>query len=274
MPPGTVAVLGGGVAGLSAAHELVERGFAVTVYESSRALRRQGAQLRRARIGDRRAPRPAGRARLPLLPGLLPPPARHHEADPRPAGRPPRLRRAGGRRPDDARARERRQRAHHRRARAGLARRLRRRRAVHVHRLHGAGDLGRGPGLLRRPAAGAADELRRAPLRAVGEAVVVAVRRRRAPLAGLPPLPGRRPHAHARRRAGAGDQRAHRRLHPAAADLRPLARGRPRRPPARRADQRGVDRPVGRAPARRRGRPADRQRGRRDRLRRTGGSPG
>jgi uncharacterized protein with NAD-binding domain and iron-sulfur cluster len=30
---GTVAVLGGGVAGLSAAHELAERGFAVTVYE-------------------------------------------------------------------------------------------------------------------------------------------------------------------------------------------------------------------------------------------------
>src|SRR3954470_12320405 len=29
----TVAVLGGGVAGLSAAHELAERGFAVTVYE-------------------------------------------------------------------------------------------------------------------------------------------------------------------------------------------------------------------------------------------------
>src|SRR5215211_9533566 len=29
----TVAVLGGGVAGLSAAHELAERGFEVTVYE-------------------------------------------------------------------------------------------------------------------------------------------------------------------------------------------------------------------------------------------------
>ncbi len=29
----TVAVLGGGVAGLSAAHELAERGFTVTVYE-------------------------------------------------------------------------------------------------------------------------------------------------------------------------------------------------------------------------------------------------
>ena len=32
--PDTVAVLGGGVAGLSAAHELAERGFAVTVYEA------------------------------------------------------------------------------------------------------------------------------------------------------------------------------------------------------------------------------------------------
>ena len=29
----TVAVLGGGVGGLSAAHELAERGFSVTVYE-------------------------------------------------------------------------------------------------------------------------------------------------------------------------------------------------------------------------------------------------
>ena len=157
-----------------------------------------------------------------------------------------------GRRPDDARARERRQRARHRRAR-------RRPRSTTsppstrfmFTRLHGAGHLARGPGLLRRSAAGAADELRRAPLRAVGAAVVVGVRRRRASLAGLPQVPGRRAHAHAGRRPGAGDQRAHRRLHPAAADLRPLAAGRPRRPPARRADQRGVDRSVGRAPARR-----------------------
>src|SRR5215813_2085006 len=34
--PRTVAVLGGGVGGLSAAHELAERGFEVTVYEARR----------------------------------------------------------------------------------------------------------------------------------------------------------------------------------------------------------------------------------------------
>lgn len=34
-PPRTeVAVLGGGIGGLTAAHELAERGFAVTVYEA------------------------------------------------------------------------------------------------------------------------------------------------------------------------------------------------------------------------------------------------
>ena len=39
----TVAVLGGGVGGLSAAHELAERGFAVTVYEKRALPGRQGA---------------------------------------------------------------------------------------------------------------------------------------------------------------------------------------------------------------------------------------
>ena len=60
MPPGTVAVLGGGVAGLTAAHELAERGFAVTVYESSA---RFGGKARsygvRGSAGDGRAELPA-----------------------------------------------------------------------------------------------------------------------------------------------------------------------------------------------------------------------
>ncbi len=40
----TVAILGGGVAGLSAAHELAERGFQVRVYERKPVLGRQGPQ--------------------------------------------------------------------------------------------------------------------------------------------------------------------------------------------------------------------------------------
>ena len=64
----TVAVLGGGVAGLSAAHELAERGFDGAVYEAREHLRRQGALVRRPGLGVRRPSRPARRARLPLLP--------------------------------------------------------------------------------------------------------------------------------------------------------------------------------------------------------------
>src|SRR5215471_16106832 len=45
----SVAILGGGVGGLSAAHELAERGFAVTVYEA--------------------APGPGGKARSIFVPG-------------------------------------------------------------------------------------------------------------------------------------------------------------------------------------------------------------
>ena len=80
----TVAVLGGGVGGLCAAHELAERGFAVTVYE-----KRPGRAARRA--ASRTAPAPTaddlpGRARVPVLPGVLPAPAGHDGADPVGAG--------------------------------------------------------------------------------------------------------------------------------------------------------------------------------------------
>ena len=71
---------------------------------------------------------------------------------------------------------------------------------------------------------------------------------RRPPLAGVPQVPRRRAHAHAGGGPGARDERAHRRLDPAAAAVRPHARRRPRRPRARRPDQRRLDRPVGRAP--------------------------
>ena len=62
-------------AGCRAAHELAERGFAVTVYE------------KRARPGGKArsypdARRLAGRARVPVLPRLLPAPAGHDGADP------------------------------------------------------------------------------------------------------------------------------------------------------------------------------------------------
>ena len=55
-------------------------------------------------------------------------------------------------------------------------------------------------------------------------------------------LPRRRADAHARRGAGEGDERAHRRADPRAAAAGPLARGRASRPRARRADLGRVDR--------------------------------
>src|SRR4051794_15886660 len=58
-----VIVLGGGVAGLSAAHELVERGFDVEVYE---ALLIQGGKARSVAIGGSGKPGPDGmRKNLP-----------------------------------------------------------------------------------------------------------------------------------------------------------------------------------------------------------------
>ena len=98
----TVAVLGGGVGGLSAAHELAERGFSVTVYEK-RALPGGKARV----VSDAR--RLPGRARLPVLPGVLPASAGHDGADP--VGRRERARPPGRRHADPVRARRRRERA-------------------------------------------------------------------------------------------------------------------------------------------------------------------
>ena len=77
-----VAILGGGVGGLTAAHELAERGFDVVVLEA-RAI--PGGKARSLPVPGSatggRADLP-GRARLPLLPGLLPARAGHDAADP------------------------------------------------------------------------------------------------------------------------------------------------------------------------------------------------
>src|SRR3954465_9883940 len=62
--PSSVAVLGGGVAGLSAAHELSERGFSVTVYE---ARDRPGGKARSLPVPDSGAD---GRADLPAEHGF------------------------------------------------------------------------------------------------------------------------------------------------------------------------------------------------------------
>ena len=223
-----VAVLGGGVAGLTAAHELAERGFEVTVYEARDRLGRQGAQPAGAGLGRGRARRSPRRARLPLLPGLLQARARHDAADRRRSA--PRRRRARA-----AGAGGGAQRADHARAPARVARGLRAGDAVRVRGGHEARRPAAGHGVVRGPAADAADELRRAAARAVGAPELVALRRRGPALAGVPEVPRRRAHAHAGGREGARDERAHRRVDPAAAALRPHARRRARGPRARRA---------------------------------------
>ena len=89
--PTRVIVLGGGVAGMSAAHELIERGFEVVVLErrdiaggKARSIPviddgagTSGHMLADSGVASDRAP-PARRARVPVLPGLLQARDRHH----------------------------------------------------------------------------------------------------------------------------------------------------------------------------------------------------
>ena len=76
-----VAVLGGGVAGLSAAHELSERGFEVTVYEKSDMFGGKARSLSVPGTGtDGRKDLP-GEHGFRFFPDVLPALAGHHDAD-------------------------------------------------------------------------------------------------------------------------------------------------------------------------------------------------
>ena len=218
--------------------------------------RRQGAQPARARFGCRRPSRPPGRARLSLLPGLLPAPAGHDEPDPhgpRDGARP-----VDGGHPRDDRPGGWTQRVDQRRPPSRLAGRPRGPQPVLApvdgDARHPAGRADGAHGA----AAHTAHELRRAALRAVGAAELVGVRRRTTSLGRLPAVPGRRAHPHARRGQGAGDQRPHRGPHPRPTAVRRDPGRWSRRSCARRPDERGVDRPVGRARAQPGCRPAPR----------------
>ncbi len=76
----TVAVFGAGIAGMTAAHELAERGFDVSLYERRR-LGRQGTQHRGPAQRQARPAAASGRARLADRVRLLPEPRRHDAAD-------------------------------------------------------------------------------------------------------------------------------------------------------------------------------------------------
>ena len=177
----TVACWAGG-GGLSAAHELVERGFSVAVYEK-RAL-------------------PGGKARsYPTPAGCRPSTASASSG----TGT------AGHDGADPARPRARRERAAAPGARARDAGRPGGARPVRLRRRDAARRARRRRGLAARAPVHAALELRRAARGAVGPAELVGLRAGRAALGGVPALPGRRPDADARGGPRAGDERAHRR---------------------------------------------------------------
>ena len=241
----SVAVLGGGVAGLSAAHELAERGFAVAVYEARDLF---GGKARSFGVPGSGT---GGRADLPaehgfrFFPGFykhLPDTMRRIPFPGRPDGVAGNLvtatrallAQAGGRNElIGVDAPDRRARRPHRAE--PLPARL--------------GHEGGGPRPrardLRRAAAHLPHQLRRAAPGAVRAPELVGVRRRRPPQRRLRQVLRRRAHPHARRRPRARDERAHRRAGPPAAAVRPHAAravrptGCSTRPPRRPGSRRG-----------------------------------
>ena len=269
-----VVILGGGVAGMSAAHELLERGFEVEVYEKlplpggkarsipvMEGLGDHGGKDTQARaiarfLDEGGAERPLGQRR-PWLPGehgfRFFPNFYRHVTD------------TMARIPYGDGNRRRQPRRHHPGADRGL-RQARHRAALSLPGER-ARDRDRPQGLPLRDLAAQRDRLRRhrafrrlhlarrhllrgAPLRGIREDRLVGLHRRRGPARGLPEAARHRHHPLAGR--GAGDNREHQdhRRHLRAADLRhPVARRR-LGPTVERPHQRGLDRALARPPAR------------------------
>ena len=242
------------MAGLAAAHELAERGFKVTVYERN-ALGGKARSIAVPGTGARRPQAAARRARLPLLPRLLPPRAGLDAAHPVRQEPQRRARQHGRRQRRQVPARQR----PCRRRPFGLGpdpSPARRRRRTLRQFLTGRSDRARAS--RRRSCSSSSTalmvfltSLRRAPLRPVGEHELVGLRQGRGQVRGVQDGHRRRPDAQPRRREGDGRQHAHDRQHGRGVRLqhhgpRQRRRARPRAQPA---DQRGVDRPVGHAAA-------------------------
>ena len=241
-------MLGGGVAGMTAAHELAEREFEVTVLEARPIA---GGKARSMPVpgsgtgGRRDLPGEHGFRFFPGFYRHLPDTMRRIPfADERdgvlsnlvPATR-VQIARAGGAEIITASSPP------------GLARRAGPRLSGAVRLRHRTRDLAGRVGVLRGSTAPVADLLRGSALRRVRAPELVGVLRGADAVGRLRQVPGRRADAHPGRREGPGDERPHRRLHPAAAPVRPLPARWPGRSRAEGADERRLDRPVARAPA-------------------------
>ena len=269
-----VIVLGGGVAGLSAAHELAERGFEVTVFETRSIA---GGKARSMPVpgsgtdGRRDLPGEHGFRFFPGFYRHLPDTMRRIPFDGQ-ARRRVRQPRRG--QPGADRARRRRgdrlprtlpDLAARPRSCLPLVLRLRRRRRA--SRSHEQAHFVDRLLLLLT----SCEERRFAEYEHQSWWEFSGAERRSR---GLREVPRRWAHAQPGRRQGARDERPHRRLHPAPAALRSLAPRRAGRPGPERADQRRLDRSLARAPARARRRLPRRAPGAGDPLRPAVGSRG
>ena len=244
----SVAILGGGVGGLSAAHELAERGFKVDVYELRDSF---GGKARSMDVPDTATP--GGRhCRASTDSGSSPgstntSPTRCSTSRP---GRASRSRPSDARNPHPDGSGGQAQRTDRPYGFSGHRSRPRRLGAVHVGLRISAADLTGGGDVLHAADAHTAAVVRRTPKAAVGVVELVGFHRRREAVGEVPEVSRRRDDTNTGRCTGQADVRANGRVDHLADHLRHGQGREPRRQGARRSDQRGVDRSLGRLPAR------------------------